>query len=276
MAIVVESTASRGFVASNTVVITKPTGLTEGDLMVAFISVIGDTTQPTITTPSGWSTIIAMGETGANNVGRAAYYKIATSTDAAATDFTFTASFGTDMAGGMYRITGFDSTNPIFASTDVEPATTSTQGSATISLTPQVADSLFIAGIFTGGELTYTTYSTTPSFTLTQAYQHNESVPTGSTGSVYGVYSGSAEITNFTFNFTGTAGADTVIGLLLTPQVNASADISHLAITPTVESVTGSNTATATIDHLSIEPTLEPVRGSDNMPYTDWTTTPKS
>lgn len=96
---------SNGDDNTTTVTITKPTGLAVGDLMV---SVCGaEQSGVTITPPSGWDTIANQAQTN----GRCMIsYKVADSSDVAASNFVFTSSIG-KILGIIYRITGADATH---------------------------------------------------------------------------------------------------------------------------------------------------------------------
>ena len=88
--------------------LTKPTGLTVGDLLVAGITISGFS-SPVITAPAGWTTT----NTKTLNDGDARtsiFQKVAESSDVAASDFSFTATANTSaptVAGFMTRISGF-------------------------------------------------------------------------------------------------------------------------------------------------------------------------
>lgn len=93
--------------SGTSLVITKPTSLAAGDLMVAIISVFGS--SPTVSTPTGWA---LTGE--ANNVNNGIYVfmKIANSSDAAASNFTFAGSWAVSAGGSIMRFTGAEPSTP--------------------------------------------------------------------------------------------------------------------------------------------------------------------
>ena len=88
--------------------LTKPTGLTVGDLLVAGLTISGDA-NPVITAPAGWTTTNT--KTLDNGDARTSIFqKVAESSDVAASDFSFTATAnttGATVAGFMTRISGF-------------------------------------------------------------------------------------------------------------------------------------------------------------------------
>lgn len=145
----VPSVASTNFQSGITVVITKPSGLAVGDLMMAFIA--HDNTKA-VTPASGFS---AAGDGPQGNAGGgnkiSPFYKVADSGDVAASNFTFTAAASnTFIAGGILRITGFD-TSQNFADTSISNFGTVTDSNApvfTATITPTRTDSLIILGAY--------------------------------------------------------------------------------------------------------------------------------
>lgn len=140
MAVAVQSSSSTAWASSATVVITKPTGVVVGDLLIAQIGYTSDGTF-TITPPAGWTTIQQ------TNIGVEmaieVFYKVATSTETAASDFTFTCNNTTFVAGGMMRIDGQSATTPIWTSAE-GTVTNSAAPSFTNTITPAVANSLIL------------------------------------------------------------------------------------------------------------------------------------
>lgn len=130
-------------------VVTKPTGLAAGDLMVAIVSDRGsnfESGEPS--TPSGWTAIVS--ETSDAAVGIAVFAKVADAGDAAAANFTFSHSNGSaPVAAAMYRITGtFTSAVNVYRSV----ANIGTEPSADVfrfanGITPDVASTLLIMGV---------------------------------------------------------------------------------------------------------------------------------
>ena len=133
MAFVVESTASASVTASSTLTITKPTGLAEGDLMVAVLATSSGVAT-TINTASGWTLVANQAySNGSVNI----QYKEASSGDASATDFDFTSSGnGNPLGGSMMRVTG----QAVGAELDDSDSDQdNTANSATISFTTTVS-----------------------------------------------------------------------------------------------------------------------------------------
>lgn len=110
MAVAYESFSATALAATNTVVITKPTGLAVGDYM--FAQLIGGKGNggAAITPPSGWATYYnnTPSLSGAS-VPCGLFYKVATSGDVSASNFTFTLSDSgsTEYFGGaIFRLSG--------------------------------------------------------------------------------------------------------------------------------------------------------------------------
>lgn len=136
MSVAYQSIGSSPGATSTTCVITKPTGLAVGDLMVSFVAVKSKTI--TITTEADWTLIQA--QTSATDMGFHSYYKVADADDVAATNFTFTLSGSERNMGSIVRIDGQDS---IVGSTkDYSDSNNST--ATTGAITPPSANCMFI------------------------------------------------------------------------------------------------------------------------------------
>ena len=124
---------------STTCVVTKPTGLTAGDLIVAIIAV--RSSSITITPASGFTADIS--ETGQTGVQIRTFSKIADGTDAAATDFTFTLSASERNKGAIVRISGSATSSWLNTSSKNFSNSNSTTAD-TGTVTPSVANCMFI------------------------------------------------------------------------------------------------------------------------------------
>lgn len=119
MAITVGSTSTKTSHIQD-MVITKPSGLVVGDLMVAAVNF----TQA-ISNPGGWTQLY-------NSGNFYVFYKIATSGDVAASNFTFGTSG--NGAGFITRITGdIDTTNPLITFSPTTSTSTATPTASAIS-----------------------------------------------------------------------------------------------------------------------------------------------
>lgn len=137
MAVAVASSSTAYSGSGTSLVITKPTGLAVGDLMLAQIR--NDDGGSGITLPSGWSTLSST-----FNPFNFVYvhYKYADSGDVAASNFTWTLANSTISAGGILRITG---ASPLIGSAVLAGgiSNTATPSIAT-GVTPTRADSLLV------------------------------------------------------------------------------------------------------------------------------------
>lgn len=135
-----------------TLTITKPTGLVVGDLLFAQVGWRDVGSDYSSNTPSGWTLIQSVrGFDASPNTGggNAAFYKVADSSDVAASNFSFTlsGSFNSCSAVGILaRIDGISPTAPVGESNAGGGYYTSSSG-ATFSnagITPSFADSFLI------------------------------------------------------------------------------------------------------------------------------------
>lgn len=138
MAIAFESIQSTAYTTSGTLTVTKPVSLAVGDLMIAYVS---GQQYSGGTTPTGF-TEIKKYEAGGGGVQMRVYYKIATSDDVAASNFSWT-NGGEPIGGAIMRITGQHSTTPAAVFSFDDETSTATP-SFTSTLTPTNVDSLII------------------------------------------------------------------------------------------------------------------------------------
>lgn len=138
MSAIFQSVSSTTPTESNSVVISKPTGLEIGNLMIAHLCKVASGVN-TIDL-SGWTSVLDVTNT---TVHERVMYKIADSGDVSASDFTFTGS-GTDAftGGAIYRISGHDPVTPV----DVSNSGTWSGSSANVAagVTPNFANELFL------------------------------------------------------------------------------------------------------------------------------------
>lgn len=269
MAIAVQSVADGGWASSTdpnvAITITKPTGLTEGDLMVAVLFSDGETA-----TPGTGETMTATGWTNESNTTYNAggiiwfLYKTATASDVSASNFTFTSNFdgtGDQKIGGcILRIDGQ-------AEETLEQSTGGFTNNATdtaisvggLSLTPSYPDSLLIialAGLNTeGGGSSISGYaidSPNPSWTE----RIDISSATGN-DSVLGVattnINTTPQITTLSGTIDTTQQDDHYAAILVIPPlVNASVTLDALTMGAAMQAPSPTGDANVTIDSLSI------------------------
>lgn len=149
MAIVVQNIPITAFGARASMTISKPTGLVVGDLMVAHLVLLGNyTTTATFGVPAGWADsgvggIVAQSSTSNQGSYERVLYKIADSSDVAASNFTFTPSTTVVCAGGLYRIDGYNLSQPIDVVAGAGISDGSGIGTPT-TITPTYANSLLM------------------------------------------------------------------------------------------------------------------------------------
>lgn len=99
---------------STNATLAKPAGLAVGDVMTAHWNA---DTNPTVTTvPTGWTAGAGPTLDGATSTNTAAsYWKVADSTDTAATDWTWVLSLSVPISGVVLAFTGVDNTTPMDA-----------------------------------------------------------------------------------------------------------------------------------------------------------------
>lgn len=152
MAIAYESVAETAIAASNSVVITKPSGLAVGDYMFAQIIGGNGGGGAAITPPAGWTSYQNSTETlSGASVPLGLFYKLADSSDAAASNFTFTLSDtgGTEYLGGaIVRISGYG----IIDGASTRGPASDTTGTITYasSIDPTFPDGLVILFLYGG------------------------------------------------------------------------------------------------------------------------------
>jgi hypothetical protein len=137
---------------STTCVIAKPAGLTVGDLMIA--QVVSKSSGTAVTAPSGWTQIRQ--DVSGTSVRSALFWKIATSSDTSATDFTFTT--GKESNGGAITAWyGHDPTTPIDANNGQGNAASTTVTSP--GITPSAANCVILMICGVGDRNTQSNYA---------------------------------------------------------------------------------------------------------------------
>lgn len=149
---VVQSSSSAAWAAGTSPVVTKPTGLATGDLMVAYVFISWDTDViGNSTTPSGWTKFL--NEESAGNPARQnwvfeGYYKIADASDVAASNFTFVIDTSNTVASAaILRITGHSATAPHGGTDAVEDDSSGTSVSGTISVNTMADEALVLMAL---------------------------------------------------------------------------------------------------------------------------------
>lgn len=271
----VQSATHQAYVENaSPLVITKPTGLTEGELMIAIIgsssddgSGVGD-----VSAPSGWASIV--NQTGGTSTRVLAFTKTANASDVAASNFTFTNSDTSESTtvGSIFRLESDSLTTTEF-SNQISPS--STDVTFTSSQSTNHADALlFLAflGKNLSGTNSYSSYfinGTNPTWTeerdtlLNAGRSHTIAIATAELSDVRTITSYGATAASAWASYTG-------LMLVVHKQKNATSDVSRLDASPTLHGVEGSNTAAADVSHIEIEPELHGVSGKSSSAGTQW------
>ncbi len=109
---------------ASTLVLTKPTGTAQGDLLVAGITVDGGSAI-SVTSPAGWT--LLRRTDASTNLSLLSYWKLAGASEASSYTFTVTSTRAT---GGIVRFSGVDQSNPVEASSGSSSVTASTSATA--------------------------------------------------------------------------------------------------------------------------------------------------
>jgi len=205
-------------------VVTKPTGLAVGDVLLGIVNARKPAGQ-TINLPSGWTSIYSVTNASNGFTSQRAFYKVADASDVAAANFTFTISGAVDSSAVCARITGFGNINTFSAT---ENNNTSSSPLTTTTVTPDRTDCLFIllAGggqsggastpALSGYALTTDNPTWTEQFEINQVNAYTFALATATRSAL--TATGQADITLST----GPASGDYVVGLIvIAPQLDA-------------------------------------------------------
>lgn len=258
MAIVVASISTNTMGAGG--VLTKPTGLAVGDFMVAIV--VAETIA-NLASPGGWTN---QGSRDTATYAKTTLFtKVADSGDVAASNFTFT---GTDIRGGiLYRITGAATSNVYFGSGNAVPA----GSKAHVIVWSGSGDN-------GGRTVTHSNYTVTGGATPTFTERLDSSEATGLTtcfGVADGYYNSDQTISAFSVTLSGAIDENTTGLFIIAEQQDATAQISHVNVSPTLNALESSNTATAQISHVNVIPGLNSLDAVDSSDRTQWVTPTK-
>ena len=118
---------------SNSIVVSRPTGTVDGDLLVGFVS--GENDAGVLSAPGGWTQIFQIDNPG--NFVSGAWYRIASSEPAS---LTFTSTVSHAMNAAVLRYSGADAANPI----DVSAAIAAFGNPTAPSVTTTVANTVVL------------------------------------------------------------------------------------------------------------------------------------
>lgn len=268
-----ESISSTNFPTSpaTSVVITKPTGLAVGDLMVAILAKSDDINAGSsdIETASGW-TYRGEEKFQSDEAELNVQTKVADSSDVAASNFTFTADEPCLLGGAILRISNFGRFDVI----EFDESGGTTTISYTATATPLRPDSLIITAFANTGAATEaaSAYTSTPSITFTERLDQQNTAADDDPhlAIATGNYSGTSQITAYGCTLT-TASNDAGCIIIINPAESPTIDVSHISVTPTIEGITASNNVSADVSHNAITPTINGIETSNSSDRTQWT-----
>lgn len=257
MALSVASTSSNMVYNSNTVTVTKPTGLAEGDFMVA-VSFGYQSGSSTPDLPTGWTSISTDNSTA---VGNRLMYKEADSSDVAATNFTFTINTTSENFGAVIMRIASDDSSVIglLDESDLTPTDLKQRTGGVIVAVNKDSGSIQHEDKYTG----YTISGTNPTWTQQyEKFNNNDYIVDVATA----VCVSDSDITSFSVS-TGTISHG---GLTTFAEVtNAAGTTALLSVQPTFLGIAGTSNTAGTVDILSVSSSLFDITGRVKNPV--WT-----
>lgn len=156
--VAVATISTTAYASVSSITITKPSGLTAGDLMLAIVHKhAGDVNTCSLT---GWTTITSYDDSGNTGDYSFALYKIADAADVAAANFTFTLGETKTTGGSILRITNFNNINVVNTFNSGNDGSNNTNQIFSNTITP-TENGLIILSIFLDQATTQSTYSIT-------------------------------------------------------------------------------------------------------------------
>lgn len=156
-AIAVRATSVGTPTTSDSINVTAPSGMAEGDLLIAQVAC--NSFEGSVDLPSGWTQVGSENrDSSGDTVHSRLMYKEATASDVTAGSFTFTVTTSVSRVtqAAVIAITGHDSTTPIGASNG---AVASSGSVTTTGVTPTVADSMLILFVAKAANTTHSGYT---------------------------------------------------------------------------------------------------------------------
>ncbi|GAA4286201.1 PKD domain-containing protein [Georgenia daeguensis] len=151
--------------ATQSVTLSKPTGTSAGDVLVAGFTADN---LPGVTVPAGWTPILPSALRPSNSSTVVAYYRVVTAADDAVASWTWTLSTSQKWGGGMSRYTGVDTSHPLDTTVATAVNHSTSAKSVTVpAVTTTVAGAMLVGGIGADGA----TPATTPPAGWTEAWE---------------------------------------------------------------------------------------------------------
>lgn len=290
MALAVASTSTASTDNGNNVVVTKPTGVQVGDLLLIAVPGLGNAAASC----TGFTVAInefADFSGGLQDLSLTLLYRIADSSDVSASNYTVDPGISATDSGAvvMMRVTGWTTGNPVFASQrdgssqDGTPFTLNPTG---LSIARPAGCLLLMLNIFGSNVSTFSTatfdsYSVTsgvanPSWTeiLDTTFSTQSGAIRGSFAVAYANTTDTSPITAFSVTGATDAngGEDTEMALLLVlcEPVSPTPDVSHNAVPPTIHAPTVTQVNVAPdVSHNALPPTIHAPTARATSP-TQW------
>jgi hypothetical protein len=244
----------------------KPSGLTEGDLMLAILTTASFGTGGSVSAATGFSTLTSLTATGQGYLDTYVFIKTATSTDVAASTFNFGGGKGI-----LYSLYG-----TVTTSTNLQHVIAETTGDLT-DKTPPVTDCLlvFFQGNSnnTGDSDTLTTVTLSGGTNPTWTIDYNGSEAGHSLGVAHATYADTSTITSIGGDLQQSD--DNVKGyVLIRPNAAATGTNALLSVDPSFFAGTASAGTTGTNALHTVDPTFPTQSGRATTP-TQWSNTAK-
>lgn len=266
MALVLENVQT-----STSLTVTKPTGLSVGDLMIAHCagSNAADTTFDNHTL-NNWTVLATdVSRSGSATHRATALWKVATAGDVAASDFTFNSDVDAESScAAIYRFSGAAVEAGVLepgGAADDDPSTTSTHTFVN-TLTPLYANSvlLLLVSCVNNGGTTWSNYAiTTSNPTWTEQYDITNTAAAGDGDTTMAGASATRPEITATGNSTADTGASVTdsVGLIVAiyPQVDVT-------VSPAVISITSSVQAPAVAAGATVSPSVISIISSVQAP----------
>ncbi len=272
---VVESSATTNFGTGTSVTITKPTGLAVDDLLVATIMYTASGGTNSASAPAGWSTLETVDMT--DSFRRLyVFYKVATSTETAASNFSFTTTGTCSLGGGLMRISGLAAGNEIQTSEqDLYSSTSTTSISFTGALTPDYTDSLvlMVLGAFESGQgsTTMSSYGSTPTKTWAEVYDFGNTDGQDANLAVASATSGvTTEITAYSATLSASKSTHGGVLMIINAPQDETGNSTFFDAAPAFFANTASYDTNANSTFISTSPNFPLSTGSE-ISKTQWT-----
>ena len=272
---VIQSSNNYAWTANTSPVITKPTGLAVGDLMLALIFSVDSVGSPVDepTTPTNWTRFSNAFYDGASDTIRAyVFWKIADSGDTSATNFTFVCdTTSSTNAGWLGRITGHNATAPLTSlyytngSTGTNPTITGANVSTVVN------DALlfmsFCGFVALGSETTsiYTINGTNP--TWTELLDISSSTGINELACIASAPESAVRIvTQIECDTSGTISENVGQFFVIPATTSTSTNLDLISLSQVPYDLTNTGTANVTLDVISLTATPRDITGSQADP----------